>query len=327
MMRLIEAVPNLSEGRNFAALDDIQRRLNELPNLWLLGVDSNVDAHRSVFTMVGTIEGVEEGLLRLYEDSIEHLDMTRHQGVHPRIGAVDVCPLVPLGETTHKEAEALVRRLAKKIWEEFEIPVSFYQKSAKPGERENLAYLRRGGFEGLPERLATGFQPDVGEAKPHPKAGMTIMGVRDFLIAYNINLGRADLNDARQLATKLRHARDREQNSNLQGVDILGWYLEEHGLAQISCNVRDYLHCGIADVFFEVKRQALDMDIRVTGSEIVGMLPIKALVMKPDGDPKLQLAQVFEAALALGLDDFQSFDPQTKIIEYRLKALGGPNEI
>ncbi len=326
-MKFFEAVPNLSEGRDQAFLQRLQGLLQKIPNLWFLGCDTHHDAHRSVFTVVGTAAGLRQGLLTLYSEAIRQVHLPTHQGNHPRVGAVDVCPIVPLGGTTVEEAQTFVRELGEELARQWNLPLFLYQESARTLERRSLSFLRLGGDEGLSERMKKGFLPDFGPEEPHPTAGSSILGVRGLMLAYNVNLEQATLKQAKTLAASLRAARDKEKLANLRGTELMGWELAEEQRVQISCNLRKPLQAGPIEVFYEVKRLATRFGIRVTGSEVVGLAPLKSLVQQPKTSLADQLAQVREVVQILGLSDFRPFDPMKKILEFRLRSLGCPYEI
>ena len=326
-MKLFEAVPNLSQGRDTAWLAQATQLLQGRPGLWLLGVDAGTDANRSVFTLVGEGPAMAQGLFDLYAFAAESLDMNQHQGNHPVIGALDVCPLVPLAQSSMADAQALALHLGEQVSTRLAIPLYLYQNSSLIQPSRSLSQIRKGGFTQLARRMFNGNRPDLGPHQPHPRFGAGVLGARPLMIAYNINLSRADLEQARALAHQLRNLRDQPESTRLQGVELLGWWLDRFHLAQISCNLRQYQICGMADVFFKVKRQAARMDISVTGSELVGLTPLNALLETRYSDPLAEASALDEALLSLGLGDLQDFDPATKILEYRLQALGGPCEI
>lgn len=272
----IECVPNFSEGRDLAVLDRIATAIDSTRGVILLDRTHDSDHNRSVFTFVGGSEELETALAKAAAIAVETIDLRRHSGVHPRIGAIDVIPFVPLEGSSREECVALARRVVRVLWERFEIPSYFYGDAALSENRRKLENIRRGGFEGLlkalpgdPER-----RPDTGGPGLHPSAGATAIGVRKFLIAFNINLATADVSIARQIAKTIR-----ESSGGLPAVKALGLELASRGMTQVSMNLTDFERTSLHEVFGWVKHEAERLGTHVVGSEIIGLVPRKAIEM------------------------------------------------
>ncbi|MDX2471054.1 MAG: glutamate formimidoyltransferase [SAR324 cluster bacterium] len=338
-MKLLEAVPNLSDGSNPYLKAKILKRLLGIESLWVLGVEPHFDAKRTVITLVGTGKSLLEGLFALYQVAALEIDMRSYQSIHPHIGAVDLCPIIPLGKVTKQDAQELVQTLAKLVWEELKIPVFFYHNCATDNSRIKLSSLRKGNYVGLEKRIAEGFAPDLGDSV-NVKSGATILGQREFLIAFNINLKGATLEDAKYIASVLRKQR---KGSKMESVEFIGWYLEEFKMSQVSCNLRNYQEFGLEEVYSAVDVEARKLGIYVSGSELIGLAPLKALLpshslglrRETKGEPKRSdltidpnlKVEITRKVKMLGLEELGPFDIWTKILELRLQALGGPYEI
>jgi glutamate formiminotransferase / 5-formyltetrahydrofolate cyclo-ligase len=271
MMPLLESVPNVSEGRR----PDVVARLAaavSAPGVRLLDLSSDPDHNRSVLTLAGEPEGLHQGLMALYEAALAEIDLTRHQGVHPRIGAVDVVPFVPLGDTPMEVAVAAANRLAPGV-AQLGLPVYLYEEAARKPERALLADIRRGGFEGLAARLADpAWAPDLGPSIPHPTAGATVIGARFFLIAFNAVLATSDVAVARAIARRVR-----ESGGGLPAVRAMGVHLASRGLAQVSMNLVDYRRTPILTALRRVEEEARGLGTQVIETEIIGLVPEEAV--------------------------------------------------
>ena len=274
MKRLIECVPNFSEGRDTRKVDALVDAMRSVPGVLVLDRDSDADHNRSVITLAGEPEAVAEAALRGVGKAAELIDLTRQTGAHPRIGATDVVPFIPLEGYTMEECVALARRVGREIWERYGIPVYFYEAAATRPERVNLENVRKGQFEGLrddalrdPDRA-----PDIGEPRLHATAGATAVGARKFLIAYNINLDTHDVSVAKEIAKAIR-----SPSGGLRYVKAMGVDLKARGLAQVSINLTDFEQTPLHRVFEMVKRDAERHGCAIVGSEIVGLLPRKAI--------------------------------------------------
>lgn len=347
-MRIVECVPNFSEGRDKEKIKLITREIEMTPGVKLLDVDPGESTNRTVVTFIGSPEAVKEAAFRAIRRAAEVIDMTKHKGAHSRIGATDVCPFVPVTGVTMEECVALAHELGRRVAEELHIPVYLYEEAAQRPERRNLATIRAGEYEGLPEKLKDPvWAPDYGEPVFNPRSGATVIGAREFLIAYNINLNTRDRRLAHEIALNLRESgrakRDAEGNI-LRGADgkailvpgrfphvkAVGWYVEDYGVAQISINFTNYKITPVHLVFDEAVKEAEKLGLRVTGSELVGLIPKEALLMagryylekqgKSPGLPEEELIRV--AVLSLGLNDVTPFVPEKKIIEFQFKEEG-----
>lgn len=271
-VELLECVPNVSEGRRPAVISRLAAAVSA-PGVQVLDVSSDPDHNRSVFTLAGEPQALIAGLLELYAAALAEIDLRRHEGVHPRIGAVDVVPFVPLGETPMAAAVSAARRLAPAVADRFGLPVYLYEEAAAQSERRrSLPAIRRGGFEALAGKLADPrWSPDHGPARPHPSAGATVIGARFFLIACNAILDTADVAVARAVAVAVR-----ESAGGLPAVRALGFYLPSRGSAQVSMNLVDFRRTSLARALQRVREEAAARGARVVASELVGLLPRQA---------------------------------------------------
>ena len=333
-MRLIECVPNFSEGRNSDIINAITDSIKKVDGVSLLGVDPGKDTNRTVVTFVGSPEAVEEAAFNSIKTSADLIDMSKHSGTHPRMGATDVCPLIPISGVTDEECIDLSLRLAKKVGDELSIPIYLYEKSASSPSRINLADIRFGEYEGLSKKLKSNdWKPDYGPIDFNAKSGATAIGVRNFLIAYNINLNTSDQRLATDIAFELREKgrSKRKPNPNspnlldgeivrnkdgtpikikgiFKDVKAVGWYLDEFKCAQISINLNDYKTSSIYDVFDTACKLANERGARVTGSELVGLVPLDAIISA--GKHYLRKQSSFEGI------------PENEIIECAVQSLG-----
>ncbi len=276
MKRLIECVPNFSEGRDPAKVDALVEAMAEVAGVWVLDREMDADHNRSVITLAGEPEAVAEAALRGVGKALELIDLTRHTGAHPRVGATDVLPFVPVEGVELEDCVALARKVGREIWQRYRIPVYFYEAAAARPERTNLENIRKGQFEGLREEVLQNPDraPDVGEPRLHPTAGATVVGARKFLIAYNINLNTPDVEIAKKIAKTIRFS-----SGGLRYVKAMGVDLKARGLAQVSINLTDFEQTPIHRVFGMVQREAQRYGCAIVGSEIVGLVPKKALEM------------------------------------------------
>jgi len=346
-MKLVECVPNFSEGRNREKISGITKEIKSTPHVNLLDVDPGESTNRTVVTFIGSPEGVKEAAFKAIKKAAEVLDMNKHKGAHSRIGATDVCPFVPVSGVTMEDCIQLAHELGERVAKELGIPVYLYEEAAQKPERKNLANIRTGEYEGLPEKLKDPeWAPDYGKPVFNPKAGATVIGAREFLIAYNINLNTRDRRLAHDIALNLRERgrakRDKDGNivrdaegkaikipGKFKSVKAVGWYIEDYEIAQISINFINYKITPPHVVFDETIKEAEKLGLRVTGSELVGLIPKEALLMagrhyltkqgKSPGVPEEDLIKT--AVFSLGLDDVAPFDPQKKIIEYQFKEV------
>lgn len=269
----LECVPNVSEGRRPEVVARLAAAASSPPGVRLLDVSSDPDHNRSVLTLAGEPEGLHQGLLALYEAALAEIDLTRHQGVHPRVGAVDVVPFVPLGDTPMAAAVAAAGRLAPEVARRFGLPVYLYERAARRPERTALAEIRRGGFEGVAGKLADpAWAPDFGPSRVHATAGATVIGARFFLIAFNAVLATADVAAARAIARRVR-----ESGGGLPAVRAMGVHLASRGLAQVSMNLVDYRRTPVARALERVEEEAAALGTRVVETEIVGLVPAAAV--------------------------------------------------
>jgi glutamate formiminotransferase/formiminotetrahydrofolate cyclodeaminase len=301
MKRLIECVPNFSEGREASKVEAIIAAMSGVAGVWVLDRELDADHNRSVITLAGEPQAVAEAAVRGVGKALELIDLTKHTGAHPRIGACDVLPFIPIEGVTLEDCVALARKTGREIWERYRIPIYFYEAAAQRPERTNLENIRKGQFEGLREEVLKNPDraPDVGEPRLHPTAGATVVGARKFLIAYNVNLNTADVTIANKIARTIRFS-----SGGLRYVKSMGVDLKARHLAQVSINLTDFEQTPLHVVFELVKREAERYGCAIVGSEIVGLVPKKALEMTAEFFLQLEnfsSAQVLENRLAAAL--------------------------
>src|ERR1700751_671281 len=311
MKRLIECVPNFSEGRDAAKVDAIVAAMSKVPGVYVLDREMDADHHRSVVTLAGDPDAVAGAVLLGVGKAMELIDLTKHSGAHPRVGATDVVPFIPIEGVTIEDCVALARRVGKEIWSRYRIPVFFYEAAAMRPDRVNLENVRRGQFEGLREEMKKNHdrQPDVGEPKLHPTAGVTVVGARKFLVAYNVNLNTSDVGIANKIAKAIRFS-----SGGLRYVKSMGVDLKARNIAQVSINLTDYEQTPMHRVYEMVKREAARYGAIPVGSEIVGLVPKKAIEMAADYFLQVETfspEQVFENRLQAALTG-QPLEPAAK---------------
>ncbi len=274
-MRLVECVPNFSEGRRPEVLDQIVGAMTAIEGVRLLDKEMDADHNRAVVTIIGDPDVVLEGVFRGIEKARDLIDLTKHEGEHPRMGATDVCPFVPVSEVTMDECVELAKKLGERVGSELDIPVFLYEEAATRPTRQNLAKVRKGQFEGLRDEIGTNpaKEPDFGPNKIHPTAGAIAIGARQFLVAFNINLGTDDISIAKRIAKSIRHA-----GGGLRYVKAMGFEIKDRGIVQVSMNMVHYKGTPLFRVFELVKSEAERYGVPVIGSEIVGLVPLDALV-------------------------------------------------
>lgn len=344
MQQLVECVPNFSEGRDQHVIQAITQSIKNIPLVQLLDVDPGAETNRTVITFIGPPAAVLEAAFQGIRTAAELIDMRRHQGAHARMGATDVCPFVPVQGATMETCVQLARQLGERVGRELSIPVFLYEAAATQPQRQNLADIRKGEYEGLAEKLADpAWQPDFGPAHLNARSGATVIGAREFLIAYNVNLNTRDKKLAHEIALNIREGGRRQrdetgkamkneageyltQSGTLKAVKAVGWYIPEYGRAQVSMNLVNKEMTPPHLAFDECCRQAETLGLRVTGSELVGLIPLQAMLDagrhyllkqgKSAGVPDAELIQV--AIQSMGLNDIAPFDPLKKIIEYQV---------
>ncbi|HEY7410244.1 MAG TPA: glutamate formimidoyltransferase [Vicinamibacteria bacterium] len=299
MARIVECVPNISEGRRPEVVEAAVAALRSSPGVRVLDVQSDADHNRSVLTLVGDDRTLPAAVLALYEAVLPRVDLREHQGEHPRLGAVDVVPFIPIEDVTLAECAALAREVGRQVAERFSVPVFLYEEAASAPHRRNLEDVRRGQFEGLAEKLADPqWRPDFGPGAPHPSAGASVVGARMPLIAYNINLGTDDLEVARRIAKAIR-----QSSGGFRHCKAMGVMLEARKVAQVSINMTDFKKTPLFRVFETVKSEAARYGVNVIGSEIVGLVPTEALVDAADHFLRLEnftSAQLLERKIREG---------------------------
>jgi glutamate formiminotransferase len=320
MRRLIECVPNFSEGRDKSRVDALIQTMSKVPGVWVLDHEMDADHNRCVITLAGEPDAVAEAAILGTGKAVELIDMNEHRGAHPRVGATDVVPFIPVEGVTLEDCVALARNVGQEIWRRYRIPIFFYEAAATRPDRVHLENVRRGQFEGMKEELKKNHdrQPDVGEPKMHPTAGVTVVGARKFLVAYNVNLNSPDVSIANKIAKAIRFS-----SGGLRYVKSMGVELKARNLAQVSINLTDYEQTPMHRVYEMVKREAQRYGAIPVGSEIVGLVPKKAIEMAADYFLQLENfspSQVFENKLAAALS---GAGPEEKK-DGRLAALARP---
>ncbi len=346
---LIECVPNFSEGNDLNIIKQITNEIEAVEGVILLDVDPGKATNRTVVTFVGHPEVVIEAAYRAIKKAAELIDMSKHKGEHPRMGATDVCPLIPVSGISMEETVVYAQKLGKRVGEELNIPVYLYEAAQPNKERNNLSVIRGGEYEGFFEKITKPeWKPDFGAAVMNAKAGATVIGARDFLIAYNVNLNTKSVRLANSIAFDVREAgrvkregnpvtgkvvKDADGNDvripgTLKAVKAIGWFIEEYNIAQISMNLTNYKITSVHQAFDEVCKSAESRGVRVTGSELVGLIPLSALTdagkhylqkqKRSIGVSEEELIHI--AVKSLGLDELAPFKPEQKIIEYKLRS-------
>ncbi|WP_022664489.1 glutamate formimidoyltransferase [Desulfospira joergensenii] len=324
MRKIVECVPNFSEGRNAETIEAISEAIRKTPGCSLLDVDPGKSTNRTVYTFVGSPEAVVEGALNSARVARERIDMTTHTGEHHRMGAMDVCPFIPVANVTMEECVEISKEFGRRAGEEIGIPIYLYEESSTREYRKKLPQIREGQYEAVKDRIVMPeWKPDYGPARFIPEWGATVTGARFFLIAYNVNL-LSTPNQAHRIALNLREAgRGPDKPGKFKEVKGMGWYVEDYNLSQVTVNLNNYLVTPPHVLFEEVKKEAALLNVAVTGSEIVGVIPLEAVLQAADyyiekenlfvldEDQKVRLA-----VERLGLNSVAPFDPREKIIEY-----------
>lgn len=274
MAQIIESIPNISEGKNKEVIEACVDQIRTTAGCTLLNYSSDPNHNRTVITYIGDAKGVEEASVKLAKKAVELIDLTKHKGEHPRMGCVDVMPFVPIKDADNEDCIELSKIVGKRIAEEAELPVFLYEMSAQKEERKNLASIRKGQFEGMAEKVTyPGWEPDFGGARIHPTGGVVAVGARPPLVAYNLNLSTSDVEIAKKIAKIIR-----EKDGGLNNVKAMGFMLEDRNIAQVSINMTDFRVTPLYRVTELVKAEAKRYGVTVTGSEIVGLCPMKALI-------------------------------------------------
>ncbi len=320
--QIIECVPNFSEGRNLEIINDIAREIEASDGVSVLNVDPGAATNRTVITFAGEAQEVVQAAFQAVKRASELIDMRTQKGTHPRLGAADVLPLVPISGITLEECAQLARELAQRISTELLIPTYCYGAAAIREERENLAVCRRGEYEALPQRVVGDDAPDFG-ARPYDqiiaRAGAINVGARDFLIAVNFNLDTTSVATASAIAAEVRQSGSKSAPGKLKACKAIGWYIEEYGIAQVSMNLTNIAVTPLHVAYTEVCRSAEKHGARVTGTEIIGLVPRRALIEAGQyfaACSSLTEQQLIELAIKeMSLDDLCDFDPRKKILE------------
>jgi len=345
-MKLIECVPNFSEGRDKTILENIANQIKSVKNVSLLDIDPGYDTNRTVFTFVGEPNAVIEAAFLAIKRASELIDMAQHTGAHARMGATDVCPLIPVSDTTMEECVQLSKKLAERVGRELQIPIYLYEYSASTPSRQNLADIRAGEYEALPEKMTKPeWKPDYGPQTFNKRSGATVIGARDFLIAFNVNLNTRDTQKAKAIANIIREKgnplrdKDGKIKKDAQGNKIyapglftnckaVGWYIDQYNRAQISMNLTNYHITPPHIVLEKVRELAYKQGVIVTGSELVGLIPLDAIrtsgqyyLEKLGESTGLPDKRIIETAIqSMGLAELAPFDIDSKVIEYAIRS-------
>ena len=337
MEKLIECVPNFSEGRDASIIRQIADQIESVDGVKLLDVDSGKATNRTVMTIVGNPQAVVDAVFLGIKKAAELIDMTKHKGEHPRMGATDVCPLIPLSNITVEETIKYANQLASRVGKELSIPVYLYELAQPDEKRNNLSVIREGEYEGLSKKIKKAeWKPDFGPAEFNVRSGGTVIGVRDFLVAYNVNLNTTSVRRANSIAFDIRErgreivdekGNKKQVPGSLKAVKAIGWYIEEYGQAQVSINLTNINITPVHIAFEEADKKATERGMRVTGSELVGLIPLHAMLeagkyflkkqKRSVGVSEKELIHI--AIKSLGLDELSEFDPEKKIIEYKMR--------
>jgi len=348
MSRIVECVPNFSEGNNPQVINEITQEIEKVEGVKLLNVDPGKATNRTVVTFVGEVENVIEAAFQAIKKASTLIDMSQHQGEHPRMGATDVCPLIPISGITMEETAKYARQLAQRVGEELSIPAYLYESAQPDKERSNLSVIRSGEYEGFFEKIKEDkWKPDFGPQEMNAQSGATCIGARDFLIAYNVNLNTKSTRIANRVAFDVREQGRVKREGNpyvgpvvkdengepiripgkLKHVKGIGWYIEEYGIAQISINLTNFRETPLHLVFEETRKSAEARGVRVTGSELVGLVPLEPMLQAgkyfleqqglSSGVDEPTLVDI--AIKSMGLNEISEFDPKTRIIEYLLR--------
>lgn len=329
---LLECVPNFSEGHNVGIINRIADAIRQIAGVKLLHVDPGADANRTVMTFVGVPSAVVEAAFQSIKTAAQLIDMRQHQGTHPRIGATDVCPLIPIAGLDMQDVAELAQNLGQRVGQELDIPVYLYEYAAQNANRRNLALIRRGEYEGLASKIALPeWQPDFGPTQGSFPAGASVIGARKFLIAYNVNLDTRNVAIARRIAERVRESgyKIKDQQGQVQiipgrcpGVKAIGWDMPAYGRAQVSMNITDLDLTPVHLAFAACQEEALKLGVNVTGSELIGLAPLRVFLeagayFAPGFRDSTQ--QIKAAIDGLGLQELGAFDPTKRILEYRMQ--------
>ncbi|HEY7000364.1 MAG TPA: glutamate formimidoyltransferase [Candidatus Udaeobacter sp.] len=356
MQKLIECVPNFSEGRDQSVIHQITDAIEAVEGVSLLDVDPGASTNRTVVTFVGDPDAAVEAAFRAIKKAAELIDMRKHKGAHPRMGATDVCPFIPVSNVSWEEAIACANRLGKRVGEELQIPVYLYETAAKNKSRSNLSVIRAGEYEGFFEKIKQAeWKPDFGPAVLNERSGATVIGVRDFLVAYNANLNTKSVRRATSVAFDVREqGRVKTEDGTPSGkpvadtngepirvpgmlkhVKAIGWFVKEYGIAQVSMNLTNMEETPLHAAFDACSESATKRGLRVTGSEIIGMVPKKCLIdagrhylRKQQWSEGASEEELIDTAIrSMGLSELKPFDPKEKVIEFKIEAAEPKNTL
>lgn len=323
---LIECIPNFSEGRDLEVITAIETSIRKTPGVKLLHVDVGYDANRTVMTFAGAPKDVCAAAYNSCKVASELIDMSKQKGTHPRLGAMDVCPFVPLDGITVKQLIPHIGALGERIGKELNIPIYLYEHSSKQTHRKRLEQIRKGGYEGFTEKMKDPqWEADFGPSEFNMSTGATVMGVRELLLAFNINLSTTDVKVATEIARKIRSSGYKGKPGKFNNLKAIGWYVDELNCAQVSTNITNFHETPAHEVFEEIKAEAIKLNTTVTGSELIGLIPQPAILAAGKyyhNDLQDTNALIRSAIVGLGLADKKKFNPNERILDVLLKNYG-----
>lgn len=334
-MEILECVPNISEGRNISVIQHLAKVISSVQGIRLLHVDSGKATNRTVFTFIGAPDSVIEAAYQLFVHASQIINMQQHLGEHPRVGVVDVCPLIPLRGISIDKAKMYAEKLAKRVGENLDIPVYMYEQNARHDFRRNLEQIRAGEYEGFYQKMQSEeWKPDFGPQEFNIKTGACIIGVRNFLLAYNVNLKTKDVTIAKNIAALIRESGgafidskgNKQRSSGLfKGVKAIGWYIKDFDVVQVSTNITDFKNISMFTVYSEIARFAKLYNTEVRGSELIGLVPLAAIQQSANEiirkSPQQNHNNIQIVSQTLNLSDVKEFIPEQQILEYVAKIL------
>ncbi len=317
-MALIECVPNVSEGQNPEIINALAEAIQSVQDVKLLHIDSGYAANRTVFTFVGNPDSIAEAAFALYAKSLELIDMRKHKGTHPRLGAVDVCPFIPLSGISINHTIDIGVRLAHRLHGELGISTYYYAANALSMEKQSLAYIRKGEYESIASKVKE--EPvDMGDLENLEKFGITTIGARRLMVAFNLNLETKDVFIAKKIAGVIRESGTKNSGAGLlKGVKSIGWYIKDFDKVQVSCNLYNLEQNGLLEVYLAAESEAKKLGTTVTGTELIGLAPLSEFTKAGRHFASLHKGEIEAAIQGLGLNEIENFDPKKRIIEYLL---------
>lgn len=323
---LIECVPNFSEGRDLKVINAIKQSIIDTKGVSFLHIDIGHDANRTVMTFAGSPEAVCEAAFNACKAAVALIDMTQQRGTHPRLGVMDVCPLVALEGISQEDLVKHSHVLGQRIGTELSVPIYLYEHSSEKPHRKRLEQIRKGGYENFADKmLDDAWVPDYGPNNFNYHTGTTVLGVRDLLLAFNVNLASTNISIANRIARKIRSSGSKGVPGTFKNLKAIGWFVDEYGCAQVSTNITNFNETAAHKVYEAIKAEANNLGVKVTGSELIGLIPLAAVVAAgkfyhPDLDEIVALTR--SAIVGLGLADKKKFEPKERILEFVMKTKG-----